>query len=346
MSRSGSGRVTRAGGFAVFVVGLLAMVAALLAATPAWASSASNVSVRFRNPDQAPALVGAQTGYTVQLTSTSALLGGTQAGDHIALSVPAGTKFPTGSAVNSPYRLSTPRVGYNVNAAAIVSDVGATARIPLTGNASIEIRASDAVRLTVGIFENNVTNPTAAGSYRLGVATSRDTTPANSSPYTIGPNDPARVSAVAGASFARVGTGFLPLEAKVTDAHGNAVPSQGVTFAAPESGPSGTFASTGSATDAATTGVDGVATASAFTANTIAGAYQVRASSADLEPADLPATTTPGPAENLAVDLEPRFVVADGRSTTTATATVTDEHGNGVPFEDVSFSSGGGQQIG
>jgi hypothetical protein len=50
-----------------------------------------------------------------------------------------------------------------------------------------------------------------------------------------------------------------------------------VTFTAPSSGASGTFASNGTATETDTTNSSGVATSSAFTANTTAGSYTVTA---------------------------------------------------------------------
>jgi uncharacterized protein (TIGR03437 family) len=78
-------------------------------------------------------------------------------------------------------------------------------------------------------------------------------------------------SAATGAAFAN------SLVAAVTDVSGNPIPGIQVTFTAPGSGASGTFA--GGATTA-TVGTDsgGLATAPAFTANSTAGSYQVTAS--------------------------------------------------------------------
>jgi hypothetical protein len=67
------------------------------------------------------------------------------------------------------------------------------------------------------------------------------------------------------------------LVALVTDANGNPVSGVSVTFTAPSSGASGTFANT-TTTTTATTASNGQATASAFTANTVAGGYTVSAS--------------------------------------------------------------------
>ena len=69
-------------------------------------------------------------------------------------------------------------------------------------------------------------------------------------------------------------TAFVVL---VNDAQGNPVPNIPVVFAAPTTGASGTF--TGSApTDTVQTSSSGLATATAFTANTTTGSYTVTAS--------------------------------------------------------------------
>src|SRR5947209_7183029 len=90
---------------------------------------------------------------------------------------------------------------------------------------------------------------------------------------TNNPGAPATLTVVAGNNqSAAVGTAFATaLQAVVTDSFGNVIPGVSVTFAAPASGAGGSFA--GSAT--VTTDARGVATAPAFTANTIAGSYNV-----------------------------------------------------------------------
>ena len=55
-------------------------------------------------------------------------------------------------------------------------------------------------------------------------------------------------------------------------------------------------------------------------------------------------TQTPGPATAVTVSLSPPSIVADGASTTLATATVTDANGNAVPGDNVVISSSSGQQ--
>jgi hypothetical protein len=73
-----------------------------------------------------------------------------------------------------------------------------------------------------------------------------------------------------------------PLEATVRDAFGNGVPGVVVTFTAPASGPSGTFAG-GGATAQATTSSTGAATSPVFTASQTAGSYQVSAAAPSVD---------------------------------------------------------------
>ena len=74
------------------------------------------------------------------------------------------------------------------------------------------------------------------------------------------------------------------MQVQLADQYGNAEPA-GITvsFTAPLSGASGTFAG-GGATVNVTTNASGVATAPAFTANTVAGGYTVTASTAGVSP--------------------------------------------------------------
>ena len=89
-------------------------------------------------------------------------------------------------------------------------------------------------------------------------------------------------SATVGAAFAN------PLTATVTDSYGNATPGVSVTFSAPSSGASASFASGGNCTGnpqtyqcVATTNANGVATSSAFTGNPAQGTYTISATASD-----------------------------------------------------------------
>jgi hypothetical protein len=116
-----------------------------------------------------------------------------------------------------------------------------------------------------------------AGTYTL-TATSGALTTAVSASFTITAGAPTTVSVVSGsAQSATVGQAFSnPLVALVTDANANPVPGATVTFTAPATGASGTFANVSRITTAVT-GANGQATSSVFTANTTAGTYSVSA---------------------------------------------------------------------
>jgi Putative Ig domain len=85
-------------------------------------------------------------------------------------------------------------------------------------------------------------------------------------------------SSAGGGQSAAISTAFATaLQVTVKDMSGNLVPNVTVTFTAPASGASGTFAN-GTATTTAPTNSSGVATAAAFTANASIGSYIVTAS--------------------------------------------------------------------
>ncbi|MGJ3648708.1 putative Ig domain-containing protein [Sphingomonas sp. GlSt437] len=79
---------------------------------------------------------------------------------------------------------------------------------------------------------------------------------------------------------ANINTAFtMPFQVTVKDAGGVAIPSTSVTFTAPASGASGTFATGGTNSQTVTANGSGVATASTFTANGTGGSYNVSATS-------------------------------------------------------------------
>ncbi|HVQ40051.1 MAG TPA: choice-of-anchor Q domain-containing protein, partial [Pyrinomonadaceae bacterium] len=106
---------------------------------------------------------------------------------------------------------------------------------------------------------------------------------------------PANITATAGTpQSATINTAFATaLQATVTDGSGTPVSGVNVTFTAPPSGASGTFAN-GTATTTATTNASGVATATTFTANgTVGGPYVVMASAGALATSFSPTNTSP-----------------------------------------------------
>lgn len=95
---------------------------------------------------------------------------------------------------------------------------------------------------------------------------------------TVSPGPAATATAASGSGqTAYVSTAFAsPFAALITDASGNPIAGATVTFTAPATGASGTFAN-GTRTTTATTNTSGQATSSVFTANATGGSYAVSA---------------------------------------------------------------------
>jgi len=120
------------------------------------------------------------------------------------------------------------------------------------------------------------------------------------------------------------------LVAIVKDAQGNAVPGVTVTFTAPSSGASGTFANS-TTTTTATSASNGQATSTTFTANTVAGSYTVSAGATGASSASFSETNSPGAATKLAFTTQPSSganIQAAGTGTFSAAVAVEDTYGN------------------
>lgn len=138
------------------------------------------------------------------------------------------------------------------------------------------------------------------GSKRLR-AISPQQAPTESNAFQITPGAPASIAAFSGAPQSTTAAQQFPLrlQARVTDAAGNGISGAGVTFTAPSSGPSGSFA--GAAT--VTTGFNGLATAPVLTADGIAGDFMATASESGLSsPAAFSLTNLPQQSSALLVD--------------------------------------------
>jgi hypothetical protein len=138
-------------------------------------------------------------------------------------------------------------------------------------------------------------------------------------------------SAAVGATFATA------LQAQVTDRFGNPVPGVAVTFTPPLIGPGGSFA--GNTT--VTTNASGLATAPAFTANTVAGAFQVTATaSGPNSPAFFNLTNLAGtPGVVAVVAGTPQSVPVGNAFATPLQVRVTDGFGNPVGGVGVAFTA-------
>jgi len=147
------------------------------------------------------------------------------------------------------------------------------------------------------------------------------------------------VSSGSGQSATVHATLASPLVAKVADAYGNSVSGVTVTFTAPGSGASGTFAGS---VNTAVTNASGIATSATFTANTTAGSYTVSAGASGTGSVSFAETNTAGAATTLAASS------GAGQSATVHSAfanklaaLVTDTYGNPVSGVTVTFTAPG-----
>ena len=188
---------------------------------------------------------------------------------------------------------------------------------------------------TAPVFTANTT----AGAYTVTATVGAHTTsPGFALTNQAGP--PAAIAATAGTpQTAKINTAFATnLGATVTDSFGNAVPAVTVTFNAPASGPSGTFAG---GVNTAVTDSQGVATAPVFTANARAGGYTVTATAGTV-------TTNPGfmltnragaPASITATGGTPQTATVNTAFAKRLSATVKDARGNPVSGVTVTFNA-------
>jgi hypothetical protein len=152
---------------------------------------------------------------------------------------------------------------------------------------------------------------------------------------------PAAIPSNPGASDPNTAT----VTAHVTDANGNKVPGEDVTFSAPQSptpnavqfgGPNdGSFPA---ATETVTTDADGVASATANGDKSTIGQIRINATTTTGSVVGIGTLTQYGPPKNTAAGISPSTFPADGSSFATATATVTDAAGDPVPGATVTFS--------
>ena len=119
---------------------------------------------------------------------------------------------------------------------------------------------------------------------------------------TIAPQVPGSIAATGGTSPQSVviNSAFTPLQVLVQDTNHNPMSGAVVTFTAPTTGASGTFAG-GLSTFSATTNASGVATA-AFAANSTKGSFTVAASTANLAPAIFALTNLQGPPATMTIN--------------------------------------------
>jgi hypothetical protein len=177
-----------------------------------------------------------------------------------------------------------------------------------------------------GIYTATITSSTAVGAATI-TATDGGISGQATLTQTAGP--PTSVSvALSPAAIVANGASTSAAKATVTDAHGHPLPGQSVKFSSSDPGERiGTVTDAGNGTYTAT-----------ITSSTTVGAPTITAADGTVS-GQATLTQTVGSAANVEVTLNPASISADGISTTTATATVTDAQGRVLPAERVAFSS-------
>jgi len=245
---------------------------------------------------------------------------------------------------------STVNTAFVTNLQATVKDgsnnpvVGTTVTFTAPGSGatgSFASGANTAVTNSSGVAVAAVfTANTTAGNYTVTAGASGVTSPA-SFLLTNAPGSPASVAATAGASqSATVNTAFATnLQVTVKDTYGNAVNGATVTFTAPGSGASGSFAG---GTNTANTNSNGIATAVQFTANGITGAYTVTAAVPGATSASFSLTNNPPPPASITATLgTPQSATINSAFATNLQATVRDAGNNPLGGVTVTFAAPG-----
>jgi hypothetical protein len=181
------------------------------------------------------------------------------------------------------------------------------------------------------------TASTIAGGYTVIATAPGASTPANFL-LTNTAGSPAAVSPTAGTpQSTTVSTPFATsMQATVKDSFGNAVAGVVVTFNAPTSGASGSFAG---GVNTATTNASGVATAVQFTANAIAGTFTVTAGVSGATSASFTLTNNPPPPASISAAAgSPQSATINSAFATNLQATVRDASSNPVSGVTVTFS--------
>jgi hypothetical protein len=227
-----------------------------------------------------------------------------------------------------------------------VSGATVTFTAPTTGATGTFPNGTNTVTAQTGtngiaISTTFTANGTAGGPYTVTATVPGVSTPANFS-LTNTAGAPASITATSGTPQSTIiDTAFVaPLVATVLDKNSNAVSGATVTFTAPATGATGTFAN-GTSTTTATTNASGVATSTTFSANGTAGAYTVTATVAGVTaPADFSLTNTAGaPASIAATGGTPQSTVINTAFSAPLGATVLDKGSNPVSGVTVTFTA-------
>ncbi len=185
-----------------------------------------------------------------------------------------------------------------------------------------------------------LTSGTAGGAFQV-TATEQNNGNSFTFDLTTTAGNPAGMAIVAGdAQSEAVDTNYpIKLAVTVTDGGGNPVPGDSVTFTAPASGATGSFA--GSSTDMVSTDPSGTAQAGTLKASSTAGAFSVTATDGTFS-VTFHLTNVPGPPAAVLVTAgDAQQVGAGSQFSIRLAATVIDGPGNVIPGVNVKFVSPG-----
>jgi len=230
--------------------------------------TANNVSGTFT-------VVAEASGYDADFSLTNTTVGVAASLNVVsgnAQGAKVGATFPSPLVVSVTDSSGGPVSGATVSFAVQAGSTGASATFTGGGLSATE-QTNEAGQAT----SPELVAGTTAGSFSV-VASVAGLSSVATFQLTVGSGSPATLVAGAGSSQStELGTDFpVPLAVTVTDADGNDVAGALVTFEAPASGASGTFAGAGRAVSVSTNS-DGVATAPDFSANETVGGYVVTA---------------------------------------------------------------------
>jgi len=223
---------------------------------------------------------------------------------------------------------------------AVTVTVTCTSTTALAGGASFP-----ALAITVNVPANSpisVTNNAAAFGGGDPAHTSLGTAVTATSPVTV-TQVPATINITAGNNQSVTIGSALPVNLAVTvlDADGVAINGATVTFTAPATGASGTFAG-GTNVKTATTNSAGLATATVFTTNFVAGSYSISAAAGSISK-NFSVTNNPGPASIMTANAgtTPQSATINTAFANALAVTVTDAHNNPVSGVAIQFTAPG-----
>ncbi len=272
------------------------------------------------------------TTYTFTVTQTASNPASISANSGTPQSAEVGTAF-----ANPLVALVEDNNGNPVSGATVTFTVpssGASGSFP--GGANTATTNSSGVA-TSAVFTANSTT----GSYTVTASVSGVSRTARFKLTNQAGSGPASIAATSGTpQSTTVSSAFAnPLVVTVENASGNGVSGVKVTFTAPSSGASGTFAG---GANTATTNSSGVATSAVFTANSTAGSYTVTASVSGLSTAasfGLTNQASNGPASIAATSGTPQSTTVSSAFANPLVVTVENASGNGVSGVKVTFTA-------